>query len=355
MEKVLEIIKNLDGEKLTKIAEAIVIILVFRILSSIISKMLIKIFSTKSKTKKDIRKNPFYLPLRTIITFIGVYVALNFVKDALPISVEGIALITKIIKILMIILVAKAFGDGLDTKNGILKKIKEKSDKKIDEATTKFALRIVRIAIYTLAGFMVILELGYDIGGLVTGLGISSVVITLAAQDTAKSVIGGLAIFLDKPFKVGDVIKVGEYTGTVEDIKFRTTNIRTVENTLIHIPNSEMAASAITNCSEMQKRRIDLELIIELDTSLEKIQKIEKEIENMLESNENIIKDSIKVSFQTISDNGMNVKVIAYSNELNYNNFLDIKQNINYNIMNILRNENVELAYNTQTIYVKKN
>ena len=116
-------------------------------------------------------------------------------------------------------------------------------------------LRITKIAIYVLAGFMVISELGYNISGLITGLGLSSVVITLAAQDTAKSLIGGLAIFLDKPFKVGDYIKVDQYEGTVEEIRFRTTSIRTLENTVLHIANSEMSVAAIINYSEMEKRR----------------------------------------------------------------------------------------------------
>ena len=354
MEKAIDFVKNLDVQKVTEILLAIGIIIMFRILSSIISGIIIKLLRPKTKEKKDVRKNPFYLPLKTIISFLGIYIALNMVKGTLRISTEIVNLITKIIKISMILLVAKAFGDGLNTKNLIFTKIKSKAEREIDETTLKFAIRILKIVIYFIAGFMVISELGYNISGVITGLGIGSVVITLAAQDTAKSLIGGLAIFFDRPFKVGDYIKVGQYEGTVEDIKFRSTNIRTLENSVLHVPNSEMAISAIINYSEIQKRRYYSELIVELNTSLERIQDVQKKIKNMLNSNKMIKKDSVHVNFQAITDNGIKLVIMAYINEADYFKYIRIKEEINYNIMEILRNENIELAYNTQTIYVKK-
>ena len=201
---------------------------------------------------------------------------------------------------------------------------------------------------------MVISELGYNISGFITGLGISGVVITLAAQDTAKSLIGGIAIFLDRPFKVGDYIKVDQYEGTVEDIKFRTTSIRTLENSVLHIPNSEMSVAAIINYGEMEKRRYYAKLILEFDTKLEKVENVKNKIGKMLIQRDDIEKDSIMINFQEISDNGMDFVVIAYIDKTNYAEYLEIKEQINYEIMDILASENVEIAYNTQTIYLKK-
>ena len=201
---------------------------------------------------------------------------------------------------------------------------------------------------------MIISELGYNISGFITGIGISGIVLTLAAQDTAKSLIGGISIFLDKPYKVGDYIKVGNYEGTVELIKFRSTNIRTLDNTVLHVPNSEMASASIINYGEMQKRRYYTKLTLELDTPLEKIERVAEQIEKMLREREDIIKDGkISVKFQEISDNGFKLIINAYVNETKYWQFLYHKEDINYKIMSILQKENVELAYNTQTLYVK--
>lgn len=348
------IIKNFNIEVVIQIIMAICVILLFRTLSSIISSIIIKILRPKNNEKIDARKNPFYLPLRTIFTFIGIYIALHIVKSATAISPEIQIVLDKGFKILLILFVAKAFIDGLDEKNGVIIKLKSKRYKDTDNTTGKIILRIVKIGIYIIAGFMVISELGYNISGVVTGLGLSGIVITLAAQDTAKSLIGGIAIFLDKPFKIGDYIKVDKYEGTVEEIKFRTTNIRTIDNSVLHIPNSEMSIAPIINYSEMKKRRISIKLVLEFDTSLEKVEIVKNRIREMLSQREDIEKESILVNFQEISDNGIDLVITAYINKTNYVQYLEAKEQINYAILAILENENVEMSYNTQTIYVKK-
>lgn len=349
-----QIISELNVEIVIQIIIAIGVIFVFRILSSVVSSIIIKMLRPKGNDKVSVKKNPFYLPLRTIFTFVGIYIALNIIKNATSISPEIQSILDKGIKILLIIFVAKAFGEGLDEKNKVFVKIRDKSNREIDKSTMKAILRITKIAIYVLAGFMVISELGYNISGFITGLGLSSVVITLAAQDTAKSLIGGLAIFLDKPFKVGDYIKVDQYEGTVEEIRVRTTSIRTLENTVLHVANSEMSVSAIINYSEMEKRRYYSKLVLEFGTSLKKVESVKNKINSMLIQMDEIEKETIMINFQEISDNGMDLVVIAYINRTNYAEYLDIKEEINYRIMEILENERVEMAYNTQTMYLKR-
>ncbi len=354
MENFEQIISELNVEIVIQIIIAIGVIFVFRILSSVVSSIIIKMLRPKGNDKVSVKKNPFYLPLRTIFTFVGIYIALNIIKNATSISPEIQSILDKGIKILLIIFVAKAFGEGLDEKNKVFVKIRNKSNREIDKSTMKAILRITKIAIYVLAGFMVISELGYNISGFITGLGLSSVVITLAAQDTAKSLIGGLAIFLDKPFKVGDYIKVDQYEGTVEEIRFRTTSIRTLENTVLHVANSEMSVSAIINYSEMEKRRYYAKLVLEFGTSLKKVELVKNKINSMLMQMNEIEKETIMINFQEISDNGMDLVVVAYINRTNYAEYLDIKEEINYRVMEILENERVEMAYNTQTMYLKR-
>ena len=346
--------QNINLEQIIPIISAIGIVIIFRILSSIVSKIIIKIFRTKNKEKTDARKNPFYRPLRTIFTFVGIFIALNMLKETIAITPAANAILSKIMKIAMIIFVAKAFCEGLDEKNGVLIKLKTKNNKEIDESTMFIMLKTIRIVIYVLATFFVISELGYDISGFIASLGIGGVVITLAAQDTAKSLIGGALIILDKPFKVGDYIKVGTYEGTVEEIKFRSTNIRTLDNSVLHVPNSEMSISAIINYSEMKRRRYFSRITLQLNTRLENVENARLQIQQMLEKRTDIIQDTISVKFQDISTNGIDIVVIAYINETNYYKFLEVKEQINYAIMAILQNEGLELAYNTQIVYLKK-
>ena len=213
-----------------------------------------------------------------------------------------------------------------------------------------FILKVLRGIIYIVAGFFVITELGFDLSGLVAGLGLGGVIVTLAAQDTAKNLFGGLVIFIDKPFAVGDWIQMDTFEGTIEDITFRTTRLRTFENSLVNIPNSVIADSSIINWSKMEKRRYKLNLVVELETSLDKLEKFKTRVSKMLQSRDAIFDDSIIVKFDAINDNGLNILICSYTDSVDYISYLAEKEDINYKIMKILEEENISLAYDTKTI-----
>ena len=217
-----------------------------------------------------------------------------------------------------------------------------------------FLLKIARAIIYVVATFIVIMLLGINLNALIAGLGIGGVIITLAAQDTAKNLFGGLVIFLDKPFTVGDWIEMSPFEGTVEDITFRSTRIRTFENSVVNIPNSIISESSVINWSKMEKRRYKTNLCIQLDTPLEKLEKLQARIREMLQEKEGIYDESIIVKFDEIKDNGINILVCSYTDSVDYLSYLAEKENINCKIMKIIREENIELAYDTKTVYVKK-
>ena len=217
-----------------------------------------------------------------------------------------------------------------------------------------FILKIIRLIIYIIAGFIVITLLGFNLNGLVAGLGIGGVIVTLAAQDTAKNLFGGLVIFLDKPFIVGDWIEMEPYEGTVEDITFRSTRVRTFENSIVNIPNSIISNSSIINWSKMEKRRYRTNLCIEIDTPLEKIEKFQERVKEMLQSRDTVYDESIIVKFDEITDNGINILVCSYTDSVDYPSYLTERENINRKIMKILKEENIELAYDTKTVYMRK-
>ena len=273
-------------------------------------------------------------------------------------NIKNIELLQTIIRIVLIIVVSKVFIKILTSKSSGIKKLQQKINLSRGKESTKneseFLSKIIKVVINTISIILIIQELGFDLQGLIAGLGLGTVVITLAAQDTAKNLFGGLVIFLDKPFKVGDYIQLSTYTGTVEQISFRSTSIRTLDGTVLHIPNSEVSSVAITNWSELNKRRYITNLTITLDTPLEKVEKVRQEIENMLLNQDEIMQETVSVKFQNILDSGIQIVVIAYTDIVSYDLYLELKEKLNYNIIQILEDNKVELAYNTQTIYVKK-
>lgn len=354
MEQITEFLRNTTTVQIVDILIAIGIILFFRIFSGTISYIIIRMFKIKEKKAKSIKQSAFYSPLKIFFIILGFYLAVVFLKEPFQITNEIMNVVYKAFIIISTIAFAKGLASSFTPKSSLYQKIKEKTTKDVEDSMFDFALKIIRAVIYIIAGFIVITVLGVNLNGLVAGLGIGGVIFTLAAQDTAKNLFAGVIVFLDKPFIVGDWIQVESFEGTVEDITFRSTRVRTFENSVVNIPNSIIANASIINWSKMEKRRYRMNLCIELDTPLEKLEKFQARVQEMLQAREAIFDDSIIVKFDTITDNGLNVLICSFTNSVDYNSYIAQREEINYKIMKILREENIELAYDTKTIQVKK-
>ena len=329
---------------------AVGIILLFRIFSGTISYIIIRMFKIKEKKAKNIRESAFYSPLKVFFIILGFYLAVVFLKEPLNISAEVMMVVYKAFIIISVIAFAKGLAKSFTPKSSLYKKVKEKTSGDVQDSMFDFALKIIRAVIYIIAGFIIITVLGVNLNGLVAGLGIGGVIFTLAAQDTAKNLFAGVIVFLDKPFIVGDWIEVDTFEGTVEDITFRSTRVRTFENSVVNIPNSIIANASIINWSKMEKRRYRTNLCVEL----EKLEKFKTRVEDMLQARDAIYDDSIIVKFDTITENGLNVLVCSFTDSVDYKSYLAEKEDINYKIMRILREEDIELAYDTKTVQLKK-
>ena len=353
MEQLVEFWNRLTSIQVVDIIIAIGIIVFFRIFSGTFSYMIIRVFKIKSKKAKEIKESAFFKPLKIFFIILGIYLAVVFLKGPLQINEQVMDIVTKAFKIISVIEFAVGLANSFTSKTILGKKLRKSLSDKMDDTVFEFVLKITRVLIYIIAIFLVLAILEINLTGLVAGLGLGGVIVTLAAQDTAKNLFGGLVIFIDKPFVVGDWIQMDNYEGTIEDITFRTTRIRTFENALVNIPNAIIADASVTNWSKMEKRRYKTNLCVELDTPLEKLDLLKTRIEKMLEERESVYDDSIIVRFDQITDNGINILIYTYTNSVSYASYLKEVEDINMKIMKILREENIELAYDTKTVYVK--
>lgn len=353
MNSIIEIVNNLNAQTIMDLVIAIAILVIVDFLSPFFSYIILKMFNF-SKTKKQIKNNPFYSALNAFFKVTAVYVAILFVKPTFELSDEFMALAKKIYKVLVTITIANSLANSMTKKSRFIKVIKDKSDKEMNDASTKMMVRIIKALIYVVAVFIVFYEIGYDLSGLITGLGLGTVVLTLAAQDTVKSLLGGFIIFADKPFKVGDYIKIQSYQGTVEDMTLRSTRIRELDDSIVQIPNSVIASASIENLSKMRRRRYTLNLDIVEDTTPEKIVKLKQRIFESLMKNENVLKDTISIYFTEIAESSFRIAIIFYFDVTDYTEFLELKDGVNRDIITVLNEEKISLAYDTKTIEIKK-
>lgn len=354
MDKITNFIKQISGaistENIIDILIALVIIALFFIASNLISYLIIKLFKLNIKSKKEIKSSAFYKPIRAFIKITGLYIAIMI----LNVSPELQNSVIKIYKIAIILCAANGFSNIFAPKSKFFNKLKEKTNYSGDKQLNNFVSKVIKAIIYIIAGYLIMLELGYNLGGLFTGLGISSVVIALAAQDIAKNLFGGIAILTDKPFKVGDTIEMGGYYGVVVDISFRSTKIREIDNTIVTIQNSTVASSFIKNWSNINRRRYDVTLNLPLNTPKQKIEKLVNKIRFTLSTNHDIDKDSLQVHFETIEKDG--IKILIYLNTIktDYTEYEYFKDIINLELVKILESENIELAYPGKDIYINR-
>lgn len=202
--------------------------------------------------------------------------------------------------------------------------------------------------------FIIISELDYDISSLVTGLGLTSVVIALAAQDLAESLLSGMAIVSDKPFLVGDTVKIGNYQGTVTDVKFRCTRIRTSEDTIVTIQNSTIINSEVVNLSRMTKRRLEISVNLPLETRSDVLENLTIMLKSVLEAEEEVIDDSVRAYFDSIGEGSVKLSIYLYTNIVNYDEYLEFKTRMNLLVMKTLEMDNVKLAYPGKNVYMPK-
>lgn len=340
-------ISNFTTQTIIELILAVGIIILFNICSPSIAYIITKILKRKPK-KGETKNHKLYINLKRLIKIIGIYIAIMFVKDTLLLNETIILIVRRIFRIIIIYMLANVICECITLDS--LKRLRGNDTK---DGVSNFVIKIIKGLIYIVATFIVILELGYDLSGLITGLGLGSVVITLAAQNIAKDIIGGFVIFTDKPFKVGDWIQFGEYEGTVEEITFRSTRIRTFENSIVNVPNAIISNASIINCSKIEKRRYKINLGLELETPLNTVKVIEEKIRTMLKEKENVMDDSVIVRFDKITDNSINLLIYAFTNSSDNESFLREKEHINYKIMQILESERVGLAYDTKTVFIK--
>lgn len=236
-------------------------------------------------------------------------------------------------------------------------KLNDKVRKNKNEQMTKFVpilTRIIKSIVFFIMLAAFLQNHGYSVSSLIAGFGITGLAVGFAANATIANVFGTLAIFSDKSYKLGDYIKIGAFEGTVEDINMRSTKIRTLDNALTIIPNSTIANGEVINVSKIHKRRFFETFGITYDTSDEKLKRAIQIIEEVLRNNESVHKDFI-VYFDKLADSSMNINASAYIKTNDLNKFRKIKENILMEIVKNFRNENIDFAFPSQSVYMVNN
>jgi len=213
--------------------------------------------------------------------------------------------------------------------------------------------KTLKIFVLIVGVLMAIDNLGYNVAGIIATLGLGTAAIALASQDTLKNGFGALMIMLDRPFKIGDWIQVGDQVdGTVESIGLRSTKVRTFPKTLLSIPNGVLANDYVNNWSRMPKRRVKQTVGVTYDATADDMDGIVEDIRRILREDEAVDQDFILVNFTDFGESSLDILVYYFTRTINWLEYMDVRQRINCQIMRAVESRGLSIAFPTRTVHL---
>lgn len=234
----------------------------------------------------------------------------------------------------------------------ILHKKASETENKMDDQLIPFIVEIGKIATYIITLLIIMSNIfSVNITALATGLGIGGIALAMASKESLENLLGSFTIFFDRPFTVGDVVTVGSITGAVEKVGFRSTRIRTFDKSLVTVPNKKMIDAELDNLGERPIRRVKFNIGLTYDTEAKQIKNIVKDIQEMIDAHPKTNQDG-KVRFQEFGDSSLNLLILYYVNSPRWDNLIDVREDINYEIMEIVKKHGSDFAFPSTTVYV---
>ena len=328
----------------------VIIIMAIRQIGNFLTNMIVVLKSSEDSARLRMVLEAAVWPIRLLLITIGVYVAREFLSFPPPadriadttIDVLGTLAIVVFVYRLIELLVFE------------LTKFAEREDNLLDKSFIQMMRMIARIVVIGIGAIYLLRVIsGKPLSALLAGLGIGGLALALAAQDTLKNFFGSIMIMLDKPFVVGQRVTSGGIDGTVEDIGFRSTRVRTLTGHLVTIPNEKLATDSVENIGRRPSIRRLANITITYDTPPEKVEKAVSIIREILDNHEGMDPDFPPwVFFNEFNDTSLNILMIYWYFPPDYRAYLNFTEMVNLEIMRRFEAEGIEFAFPTTTTYL---
>lgn len=331
-----------------------------RIVQFAINSYALRLAKKKGETALSLLLKALVKPLYVAIFAIGIFLAKVplFFDDE-----EGIRIAigdgwTKIARVIVAIAVAYGLYRLVDVIEYFLNRVVGKTDTKLDDMLVPIVRKALRVTIAIIAVLLISENiLGADIKSLLLSAGIGGIAIALAAKDTVANFFGSITIFTDRPFQMGELVKIGDHKGPVEEVGFRSTRIRTLEGHLVTVPNSLIVNSNVENIGRRPFIRRTSNITITYDSGHTKTKRAVEVIKEVLADVPEINTDAgrpPRVYFSDFNDWSLNIYMSYWVKPPNYWLYHEVNERVNLEIMKRFEAEQIEFAFPSQTLYVKK-
>jgi MscS family membrane protein len=261
----------------------------------------------------------------------------------------------------VILAIAAAYGlyRLVDVIEYYLNRLVGKTETTLDDMLVPIVRKALRLTIAIIAVLLISENIlgGDKVKSLLLSAGVGGIAIALAAKDTIANFFGSITIFADKPFQMGELVKIGEHLGPVEEVGLRSTRIRTLQGHLVTIPNSVITNSSVENIGRRPFIRRISNITITYDSGHSKAKRAVEIIKNVLADVPEVNSDSDKpprVYFSDFNDWSLNIYMSYWVKPADYWLYHKVNEQVNLEIMNRFEAEQIEFAFPSQTLYVKK-
>lgn len=293
--------------------------------------------------------NSIQRPLSWLINLVALYFAIL----ALDLPSELTRVASLILQTIGTVLAAWMVHNLIEVVVQILDDFAEDTESEVDDYLVPVIGRVLRVGLYALVCVLIVQQWGYDVTSLLAGLGIGGLAFALAAKPTLSNWFGSLMIFTDRPFNIGDRIDIDAGEGIVEEVGLRSTRIRTREDSLLSIPNSDIAGKPIENLSERRERRIELKVGLVYRTTSDQIRQIVDGIESLLDDHGAIDAEQSIVGFMDFGESALEVYVDCYAQTTERAEYFEVREEIHVGIAEIVEEAGSAFAFPSRSLYVE--
>ncbi|HAQ41242.1 MAG TPA: hypothetical protein DCM73_10695 [Clostridiales bacterium] len=349
--------QGIEAETIIKSFLIVIALLMFR---NFITNIIVKLIRRLTK-KYDLKNIAIIIdsierPLVNFFTYTAVYLGLM----VLPLSTNIHLFVNRVYRTCIIITatqclirIVTAYSDFLNS--NYLQDSGKIGKNQMTKTVFPILSKLIKAVIIIIAVVAIAVEFNFrQLSSILAGLGIGGAALALASQDLIKNFFGGFVILTDKSFNVGDWIKVDSFEGAVEELGLRSTKIRTIEKELVIVPNSRFADREVVNYSIRENRRVNFTLGAVYGTDPERLKSAMEKIKSMLDSHRMIQEESTLVKFSDFGQSSLEIVVQYFTKTSAYNEYMDIKNDVNFKIMNIFKEEGIEFAFPSMSIYMNK-
>ncbi|GAA3920971.1 mechanosensitive ion channel family protein [Hymenobacter algoricola] len=226
----------------------------------------------------------------------------------------------------------------------------ETNASRINNQLIPFAKDLLKVLVLTMA-FLVMLSrvFGVNVTALIGGLGIGGLAVAFAAKESLENLIASFTIFLDRPFAVGDLVEVGGVTGTVEKVGFRSTRLRTAEKSYVTVPNKSMIDKPLDNLSLRTARRVSFTLALSHATTSTQLRGIVQNAHRVILEHP-LTTDDVQTKFSALTPAAKEVTVQYFVETTSYEDYLDVKEDLNYSLIELVEQHGGSFASTGTTI-----